>query len=492
MVSSFATLIDDVLLKILEYLDYKALVSCQATCQKTNAIITASVSLRYKIELAACGMLDGPRGGQSLDITERLRRLRLYDTAWRTLRWKKEESFAQFIGRPLPSLDRNTLIFRNVGHSGSAAGYSYYTIPSAIRGVDEQAFDLVMRDPFQLHMLDASQDLLIWLDRLSSTPETSPRGTIRRNRQLPRKRRGLRRPTATVTTSDLPMTGVSYRDSDRTSQKIDEIWPQNYRDPDVTSGQPAPATVKSIAHQHNFCPSATVEKIGPTTKSTAQLPWEDRTPCQPQPRLSSIVDIREDLLLEMISLLDRTEYIARNWKTGIVELKAVAGPAQQLRLHIPLGTFSSYLMSHPLTETSTSITVPWAAWGPMGSRATFLEQDIVPSEVSAQGMRVLCMNYGSIHREQTATILDYHPLRVARALMLQSSGNNDVSILRGGPGTENTGFETTLPCIATNILLPSELPHLGWCRGYLCENGMVIIELDERTSMIKDSWFYTT
>ncbi|KAI0061476.1 hypothetical protein BV25DRAFT_1916843 [Artomyces pyxidatus] len=523
MVSSFVTLFDDILLKILDYLDYKTLLCCQATCRKTNNIVAASVSLQYRIELAACGMLDSSRGGQSLDITERLWRLRLYDTAWRTLQWKKEEKFTQFIGRPVPSLDGNTLVSRNVGQSGPAAGYSYYTIPSTMRGVDEQAFDLVTKHPYQLHLLDVSQDLMIWLDRQSSQYH-------------------LR----TLSTGD--------------------SHPMAYDDGIIRANQP-------------------------------------------QPHLSSIVDIREDLLLEMISLLDRIEYTVRNWKTGMVEYKAsepqgsrfearcfldashiivdvhgpqeenrgilmyfgiqilqfregpsasgrpaeplsagpsyffacpevlqrpraiisstvtpwrsvnplerghfrsdpndrllsavvnlpydkVAGSAQQLRVHIPLSTFSSYIVSHPLTEPSISIDVPWDAWGPMGSRVTLRPQSITVSEVSAQGMRILCMNYGGL-RKQTTMILDYHPARVARALMLERSGNKEVTILRGGTGTENTGFETTLPCIATNVPLPSVFPHLGMrCRGYLCENGVVIIELDGRTpSTVKDAWFYTT
>ncbi|KAI0059684.1 hypothetical protein BV25DRAFT_1042032 [Artomyces pyxidatus] len=53
-------LFDDVLLEILQHLDFQSLISCQATCRKLRRIFIGSTSLQYTAELAACGALDGP------------------------------------------------------------------------------------------------------------------------------------------------------------------------------------------------------------------------------------------------------------------------------------------------------------------------------------------------------------------------------------------------------------------------------------------------
>ncbi|KAI0065563.1 hypothetical protein BV25DRAFT_1706624 [Artomyces pyxidatus] len=199
-----------------------------------SGIITDSVALQYTIELAACGMLDGPHGGQSLDITDRLRRLRLYDAAWRTLSWTKEEKSTCFDGFWSPSLDSNMLIFRKLDLV-LPGQLSCYMIPSMLRGVDEQRFDLAMQGSSHIG-IDVSQDLFIFLDRLSS----------------------------------------------------------QYHLRAIATGDPHPlACNNGVIHT-----------------------------AQGQP-IISIIEIREDFLLEAIKRRGVIEYSVWNWKTGITEYKAV-------------------------------------------------------------------------------------------------------------------------------------------------------------------------
>ncbi|KAI0061470.1 hypothetical protein BV25DRAFT_1916838 [Artomyces pyxidatus] len=495
MVSNLLALADDVLLKILEYLDFKTLVSFQAiahapqTCRKTKVIVTTSVSLQYTIELAACGMLDGSRRGQSLDITERLRQLRLYNAAWRTLRWKKEEEFSRFFGSLPPSLDSNMLITLNVGQSGPPAQYSYYTIPSTLRGVDEQLLDVAMPFPFQLHTLDASQDLLVWLDwpssryylRTISTGDLHPlacnNGIIHTVLDQPQPHYShvidIREDLLLETISLLDGIDHIVVDVDGLAEPSSDIFPSfgiqilSFREASSASGRPAGPL--SAGPSYFFVFPEVMQQLSAYVSTTA-TPWRSFDPLA---RGHFHSDPNDRLLSARVTL----------------PLEEVA---QQYRLHIPSNTFLSYLASHPLTEASTSVTVPWSAWGPMGCRATVhpLNIQVTSSEPSVQGMRVLCMHYDGVQQKQTATVLDYHPLRVARALMLERSGSNEVTILRGDTGA---GFETTLPCIATDIPLPSGLPHLETRRrGYLCENGVVIMELDGQSMAVKDAWFYTT
>ncbi|KAI0065564.1 hypothetical protein BV25DRAFT_1706630 [Artomyces pyxidatus] len=165
------------------------------------------------------------------------------------------------------------------------------------------------------------------------------------------------------------------------------------------------------------------------------------------------------------------------------------GAVRDFGLHIPSSTFSSYIKSHPLTRTSTSIVVPWHAWGPAGSRVT--PRSRTDAEVSIQRTRILRINLSDGVRSPTATLLDYHSLRVARALMFKRRGE-DITILFDGTGVEHTGFETTLRCVATNLRLPNELLHpLAQFRAYLTENGVVLLQLNSGQSAITNTWVYT-
>ncbi|KAI0054620.1 hypothetical protein BV25DRAFT_1843530 [Artomyces pyxidatus] len=85
--SLLSSLPNDILLEILEDLDWRDLIACKRTCHRLDTLVGTAVLLHYTIELAACGMLDGERGRLTLPIRERLDRLKQHREAWRNLTW---------------------------------------------------------------------------------------------------------------------------------------------------------------------------------------------------------------------------------------------------------------------------------------------------------------------------------------------------------------------------------------------------------------------
>ncbi|KAI0061523.1 hypothetical protein BV25DRAFT_767507 [Artomyces pyxidatus] len=161
------------------------------------------------------------------------------------------------------------------------------------------------------------------------------------------------------------------------------------------------------------------------------------------------------------------------------------GGLHNQHFYIPSTTFSSYIRSHPMTESSTSIHVPWDAWGRMGAHLTYLKgQNSIRRPLCLSGMRSMHYDYEDAAAPKVV-IFDFHPRRVARAMMLQQSGDTDITVLHGATlrdsHSEYEDFETKLPCIVTKMALPDGFTHdvspLSYRRGldrvYLCDDGLV-------------------
>ncbi|KAI0057585.1 hypothetical protein BV25DRAFT_1920052 [Artomyces pyxidatus] len=540
MAPSLGALAHDVLLEILEDLDYKGLMSCQATCRRIRTVVASSVSLQYIIELAACGMLDGPRGTQRLDVTERLRRLRLYDTAWRELHWTKEDKYPPLVGRRLPFIDGNMLIFLNLDQSGHTSGYTSHRIPSTLRGVEEQRLDFATKLPSLKRIVDASQDLIISSGRssyssyhLRSLSSGDPHPLAHNNGVLDRTPEryggviidifedlllevvmrvwGVEHIVWNWKTGVAEYKAVSLPSVLISSPTVYMIFPPEVEPPRgryrarcfldrnhllVNAGGPnhdsKPVGIHILQFRTGPPPSrsrATSLTEGPTYvflfphftpclafETTVAAPWRTVDPLSPVPFYCDPSD--------------RIFSVRTAWRAY--------DQGHHLSFHILASTFHSYLRSHPFPRGSTWIDVPWDKWGPMGCRVT----QRVPSitEACMRGTKILRIDHDPHHRSKPAVdILDYHPLRVARALMLLRSGATPVTVFRGStlvePGAAFDGFATMLPCISTNVPLPDELADAmlrgAQCQAYLCENGVVLMQVELRGQRIKDTWTYT-
>ncbi|KAI0061522.1 hypothetical protein BV25DRAFT_1916877 [Artomyces pyxidatus] len=520
MVLNLLSLADDVLLDTMELLDFRAVLSCQATCRRMNCVITSSISLQYMIELAACGMVDGPRGGQSLDITERLRRLRLYDTAWRHLRWTKAEKVTHLNGLSAPSLDDNTLIFRHE----LSTGHSSYMIPSTLCGVDEKHFDPVSYGASRVVVTDASQDLLVSREPSSryhlqalSTGGPHPLAWHDDFICTPQDARSLHIFDICgdfLLALVVLLSGVRYVvwnwKTGATEYRASEPANTRYNircffDPEhilvECNGRTEPSDFPSHVGLHIFR-----FRAGPSASEHPESVSSRPSYCFAFPEIMQRRQISIDTTASSWrtakSLAPRNFSSNANDRVFSVDMTLYAdGKMHQRHYYIPSTTFYSYMKSHPMTGTPASIHVPWDAWGRMGSMATLPmgrnTADIRRPD-AVGGMRSLFIDHAD-SGTSNAVILDFHPLRVARAAMLQRDGDTDITIHRGvtlqdmPAGYEDT--ETMLPCIVTKISLPAEFTSGGsrWRRSktYLCDNGVVFMVLDGPSQKVASAWLYT-
>jgi len=79
MAAAFMTLLslhEEILLMVFSELTIPDLLACKQTCRNMSSVVENSVRRRYRIELYAAGLVDGPPGG--LSIKERLQALDQY------------------------------------------------------------------------------------------------------------------------------------------------------------------------------------------------------------------------------------------------------------------------------------------------------------------------------------------------------------------------------------------------------------------------------
>ncbi|EJC99542.1 uncharacterized protein FOMMEDRAFT_142765 [Fomitiporia mediterranea MF3/22] len=77
----------EIVISILSNLDWRTLVRCSAVCRFWQHVVRDTLSLQYKIELGANGLVDGP--ASKLTIPERLHLLRERKHAWDTLGFRR-------------------------------------------------------------------------------------------------------------------------------------------------------------------------------------------------------------------------------------------------------------------------------------------------------------------------------------------------------------------------------------------------------------------
>ncbi|KAI0061533.1 hypothetical protein BV25DRAFT_1916887 [Artomyces pyxidatus] len=520
MAFNLLSLADDVLLDTMELLDFKAVLSCQATCRRMNCVITSSISLQYMIELAACGMVDGPRGGQSLDITERLRRLRLYDAAWRHLRWTKVEKVTHLNGLSAPSLDdNNTFILQHK----LSTGHSSYISPSTLWGVDEKHFNPVSYGAAHVIVMDASQDLLVSRDysfrhhlQALSTGGPHPLACHDDFICTPEDTRGFRifdicgdfLLALFVLLSDVRYvvwnwkTGVTeYRASEPANSRCHI---RCFLDPEhflvECRGRREPSDFPSHAGLHiiRF-------RAGPSASEHPEPVLSRPSYCFAFPELMQHASINTTASpwRTANSLAPGNFFSNANDRVFLVAVTFSADEEiHQCHYYIPSTTFYSYMKSHPMTGTPASIHVPWDAWGRMGSMIALPmgrnTADIRRPDCVG-GMRSLFIDHAD-SGTSNAVILDFHPLRVARAAMLQRDGDTEITIHRGVTRQDMpAGYEdaeTMLPCTVTKISLPAEFtggvgPRWRRYRAYLCDNGVVLMLLDISSLKVTSAWLYT-
>ncbi|KAI0063912.1 hypothetical protein BV25DRAFT_1914965 [Artomyces pyxidatus] len=514
---------EDVFIEIFEISDYRAILACQATCRSLSKIVTGSVSLQYKIELAACGMLDGPRNEHTAGMAERLRRLRLYDAAWRQLKWTAKTSFPHLADRFWPAIEAGGALVAHMPSNSAvdAPGPILQQIPSQLRGVEEHHMNAPMSVTSE-NLIDSSQDVFTSVGRASAeSPSLFWHCRLRSwsTGQVHPLSRDVD-PCAHMRLIVLiDMYGDFILEAGTHDQKVWDYVVWNWKT----------GSVETVQTRHTYCTCHFLDErrilmtndsgfgaLPPlrviTFRSTGSTS-NDSTGGVELPSYSfqlpeciNVEHMRSTISTTRQPALSRLGHFYRDPNDRLITISVsapeVVSRSGQLCIDIPVQTFQSYIATHPPSDGHTDIVVPWNAWGPSSSRvsrAPALSDFSWIRGTFTAGLRKIIMRRSTDGSTTTMTVLDYHPRRVARALSRQRHGEDDgITILRGDDITA-VGFEdlqTTLPCIAKTIPLPEELEAMLLSEGailgvHLCDDGVLFVKHIGYGAWVTDLWAYT-
>ncbi|KAI0061509.1 hypothetical protein BV25DRAFT_1916870 [Artomyces pyxidatus] len=164
MSPSLLLLPNETLLEILEALGCRDILACQATCRRLWTLITDSILLQYEIELFACGMLDGARGLHTLDVQDRLDRLKRHSVAWEQLRWSGCVPLPHLVGCGTPvAVSRDVLVLPHAKPMPiMVSAACVQQVPSQLRGIDEYHSSYAIPEFSLVYavQIDTAQDLI--------------------------------------------------------------------------------------------------------------------------------------------------------------------------------------------------------------------------------------------------------------------------------------------------------------------------------------------
>ncbi|KAI0041250.1 hypothetical protein FA95DRAFT_713390 [Auriscalpium vulgare] len=159
--SMLLVLSDDLLRAVLLLLDdIKSILACQATCRRFKTVVKNSLQIQYKIELGTSGMCEGP-DARHLNAFEKLQRLRAYQAARAGDITFEELPFvpALFGDIWLMRSSVTTLVLMSPENDGLRIDVQQ--MPSVMRGIEERHWSIKLADIFTVAGFDASQDLLM-------------------------------------------------------------------------------------------------------------------------------------------------------------------------------------------------------------------------------------------------------------------------------------------------------------------------------------------
>ncbi|KAH9018313.1 hypothetical protein EDB84DRAFT_1276248 [Lactarius hengduanensis] len=168
-----------ILSEILVLLDYLSILRCSAACRQLHALVSASLHLQYRIELAAEGFIDGPPGGPASTAAARMNLLLERRVAWRLMRPRRRAAVA-LAGRCHAYELAGGLFAKAVEEHGAARRLVASWLPS--NSADETRLvvdDLGVR--IKDFALDTAQDLIVLLEHpaaagLSASPSAAYAG----------------------------------------------------------------------------------------------------------------------------------------------------------------------------------------------------------------------------------------------------------------------------------------------------------------------------
>ncbi|KAF8472258.1 hypothetical protein DFH94DRAFT_856144 [Russula ochroleuca] len=166
--STVLSLPEELVIEILLKADHRILLACQRACRTFNVIIRDSLALQYIISLAACGMQDDLSTIHCQGTAERLQRLCEHEAAWREVAWSDGGIIANRAACDFPTaISGSVLAFLkqfdgNSGDSDLGDRLFLLRIPSKLRGIPGESWELSGLGEMSNLCIDAAQDLLLF------------------------------------------------------------------------------------------------------------------------------------------------------------------------------------------------------------------------------------------------------------------------------------------------------------------------------------------
>ncbi|KAF5312727.1 hypothetical protein D9619_002879 [Psilocybe cf. subviscida] len=155
---------DELLVHILENLDYRDLLRCIWVCKNFKEIIDGTAALQYTIELAVSGQRNNCHYDPVDSSKEKLDRLKKHQEAWKELKWSRDLKI------PMSSGGLWEIYGGVLAQNTEQGEIQFYQLPSDLRGIEEKRwtlpgdFGFVVRD----FSMDPGQDLLVLVQTLDA------------------------------------------------------------------------------------------------------------------------------------------------------------------------------------------------------------------------------------------------------------------------------------------------------------------------------------
>ncbi|OBZ79706.1 hypothetical protein A0H81_00991 [Grifola frondosa] len=156
-VHDLCSLPTELIIKLLDELDFRSLLLCRQVCRFFQTIIDEDAALQYKIELAVAGMEDGPPSARS--PAERLAKLKARQAAWNSLQPSSQKTIPMLRGEVWE------LYGGVLAQARGPQSLAFRQLPSDIRGIEEKEWmiedvGIAIRD----FGMDPAQDLLVVIE----------------------------------------------------------------------------------------------------------------------------------------------------------------------------------------------------------------------------------------------------------------------------------------------------------------------------------------
>ncbi|CAL1695559.1 unnamed protein product [Somion occarium] len=468
--SQLTELPTELLIKIFDDLDLRNLLHCKPVCRLFNSIINDAATLQYKMELALCGMEDGPPG--SMVPAERLECLREHQDAWGHLRFTQTSNIDMQSGNVWE-------LYGNVLSQGkNRRSLAFHQLASVIRGIEDRSWSL---DDLDVEIrdfgMDPAQNLLVLIEslvpnngrsysihlRTLSTGESHPAAP---KPAVLTYTPNFRCSSFTIQTS-AELLGIIFHSMDGMDNEL-IIW--NWKTTEIelaVSGDPVKAFAFLTDHHILLAKlvtySATLAVVDLQTSHAELTPCEDlQVECEfylPELLTRNIV---VDILLRLDPGPNWTPnpdlkvpfHIARGDRLFVVTVSLFSPGDQHLRaytLFIPSTTIFKHMDMY-------SGDIEWEQWGPAGSRLIYPTPSISRVWVCyVYGMGFTFLLRSQMHEQrQTLYMFDFNQLAIRKSMQEKANIDEpqtseswnlmtDDSVIDAGASVFNDSIKTSLP-----------------------------------------------